>query len=148
MGDAILDKERVTMYKNSTLQLCLWLAQIQKMSDALEKGQKVDKRKFVYASSMLADYKKYFLEDKQALGFDDGFSFLEDNKFIGFSIKDGRFISDVSNEEVYKIVDKWFFGFPVTANHYQFEVANYVVALSEEKTREGFYPKYLEDDGE
>ncbi len=136
-----IDKELLERYRYTVLQLCLWLAQIQKMSDALSKGMPVDKRKYVYACSMLADYKKYFLDDKQALGFDDGFSFLEDNKFIGFYIKDGKLYKEVDNEEIYKIVDKWFYGFPISANHYQFEVSVYVVALSEENTRAGLYPE-------
>jgi hypothetical protein len=97
---------------------------------------------------MLADYKKYFLEDKQAMGLDDGFSFLENNKFIGFSIQDGKLIKDVDNEQVYRIVDKWFYGFPITANHYQFEVASYIIALSEEEDRDGLYPDELLDDGD
>lgn len=142
----VLSEDLVEQYKYTTLQLTLWLAQMQKFADRLEKGLPVNKKKYVYAASMLADYKKYFLEDKKALGFDDGFQFLEDNRFIGFYIQDGKLHKEVDNDEIYRIVDKWFYGFPVSANHYQFEVATYVVSLSEEKTREGFYPKELEDD--
>ena len=121
----------INWYRRSVYNLCLWLAQVQRFAEMIEKGQNFDRALFVYACCQVERYKDFYEEDKGKLGFTDGYDFLEDNEFIGFSIRNGRLISQVSNEEIFKIIDKWYYGFPATANHYQFEVAHYVACLAE-----------------
>ena len=129
-------------YRKSTYYLCMWLAQVQRFAEKLEKGEPFDKGLLVYAMNEVERYKEFFEQDKAKLGFTDGYDFLEDNEFIGFSIRNGRLISEVSNEQIFKVVDKWYYGFPATANHYQFEVAHYVVCLAEaEDKAKKIYPE-------
>ena len=134
--------EDVKNYRESVYYLCLWLAQVQRFAQKLEKKEPFDRGLFVFAVSEAARFKNFYEEDKGKLGFSDGYDFMEDNEFIGFSIKDGRLVSEVSNEEIFNIVDKWYYGFPATANHYQFEVAHYVVNLAEAVSQaKKIYPK-------
>ncbi len=126
-----VSEELVKRYKHNTLWLCLWLKELQNYADKKACGEEFDKDKFIYACKMCEKWKKALLESKEVLGYTDRFQFMEDNNFLGFSIKNGRFVGDVSDEEIFSIVDKWFYGFPDTANHYQFEVSVYVLTLSD-----------------
>ncbi len=132
---AAISSELVQEYGYNTLWLCLWLREIQNFADRKERGEEFDKEKFVYACRMCEKFKNLFLGSKAKLGYDDKFEFMEDNNFFGFSIKNGRFIGNVSKEEIFKIVDKWYYGFPETANHYQFEVSMYVLTMSDDEDR-------------
>lgn len=117
-------------YRYNTQKLCLWLRELQNFADMKERGEEFDKDKLIYACKMCERWKKLFLESKEALGYTDRFDFMENNNFFGFSIKNGRFISEVSKKEILNTVNKWFYGYPETANHYQFEVSYYVIALA------------------
>ena len=143
MGETkIFSLEEVGYYRDSVFNLCLWLAQVQRFAQMLENGTAFDRGLFVYACFQVEHYKELYEQDKARLGFTDGYQFMEDNEFIGFSIRDGRLISSVDNEDIFKIVDKWYYGFPANANHYQFEVAHYVVCLAEaEMKAKTIYPE-------
>ncbi len=130
MSEAV-SLEQVKKYRYNTQKLCLWLREVQHFADAKAAGHEIDQGKFIYACKMCEEFKARFLESKEALGYDDRFAFMEDNKFFGFSIENGRFVGNVSKEEIFEIVDKWFYGFPETANHYQFEVSYYVLTQSD-----------------
>ena len=132
----------IEWYRKSVFRLCLWLAQVQRFAEMLEKGIPFDKGLFVYACGEVERYKYLYEEDKAKLGFKGGYDFLEDNEFIGFSIRNGRLVSEVDNDAIFKIVDKWYYGFPANANHYQFEVAHYVVCLAEADLKaKSIYPE-------
>ena len=125
-------------YKDNVKSLCQYLSRMQWYADKQKRGEKFKRALFVYCCERVITCKTNVLALKKQLGFTDELTFLEDNNFIGFSIKDGHLNLDdgITNSDVFKIVDKWFFGFPATANHYQFEVANFVVALAEVETTE------------
>lgn len=132
---ATISSELVQEYGYNTLWLCLWLRELQNYADKKERGEELDKERLIYACKQCEHFKGLFLKSKEKLGYDDKFDFMEDNNFFGFSIKNGRFIGDVSNEEIFKIVDKWYYGFPDTANHYQFEVSTYVLTMADDTDR-------------
>lgn len=138
----VISEKLLDDYKEATKQLCLSLAHIQRLSDMLQKRIPFDKAKLVYMCSAAEESKKRFIISKKNLGYDDGFQFLEDNRFNGFSVENGKLVSDVSNEEIFKVCDKWYYGYPNSANHYQFEVAVYVISLAEvESTAKVVYPE-------
>lgn len=140
--DKVYSLEELDWYRKSVFNLCLWLAQVQRFAQMLEKGEPFDRGLFMYACCEAERYKQFYEEDKAKLGFTDGYDFMEDNEFIGFSVHGGRLISEVDNSEIFKIVDKWYYGFPATANHYQFEVAHYVVCLAEADIKaKSIYPE-------
>lgn len=112
-------------YKNSLANVCFFSALLQKYAD--RKG-KVDKEEIVYAATMLKKYKQFLLIDKDFLGFTDGLSFMEDNRFFGFEIVNGKFSGN--RDKIKGIVKKWIDGFPDTANNYQYEVAILALALA------------------
>lgn len=137
----VFSLQEVDWYRRSIYNLTVWLAQVQRFAEKIQNKEPFDRGLFVYACSEVEKYKDFFEQDKGKLGFTDGFQFMEDNEFIGFSIRNGKLISEVPDSEVFKIVDKWYYGFPANANHYQFEVAHYVVALAEaEKKAKELYP--------
>ena len=137
----IFSHEEIQFYRYSIHYLCTWLAQVQRFAEFLENGEPFDKGLFVYACAQVEKYKEFYETDKAKLGFTDGYEFMEGNEFIGFSIRNGRLISDVPNEDIFKIVDKWYYGWPENANHYQFEVAHYVACLAErEESAKEIYP--------
>jgi hypothetical protein len=138
----VISEQLLNDYKDATEQLCICLAHIQRLSDMFQKRIPFDKAKLVYVCTAAEMQKKRFITAKKNLGYDDGFQFLEDNRFNGFSVEGGKLISEVSNEEIFKVCDKWFYGYPNTANHYQFEVATYVICLAEvEHTVASMYPE-------
>ena len=142
MSEKVHSLKDMEWYRRSVYNLCMWLAQVQRFAEKIEKGEPFDKGLFIYACSEAERYKEFFEEDKAKLGFEDGYDFLEDNEFIGFSIRNGKLISEVDNKGIFGIVDKWYYGFPVKANHYQFEVAHYVVHLAEaDVNAKSIYPE-------
>ncbi len=118
----------IAQYKNSLCNVCFYSALLQTYADKKASGEPVDGKDVVYATMMLAQFKQFLLSDKAILGFDDGLSFMEDNKFWSFEIKDGKFSGD--REQVLPIVTKWVDGFPENANNYQYEVAVLTLALA------------------
>ncbi len=115
-------------YKDSLAKVCLFSALLQGYAEKKEKGESVRDKDIVYVTMMLKQYKQFLLSDKAMLGFDDGLSFMEDNRFRGFEICGGRFIGDRS--KIKGIVKKWIEGFPESANNYQYEVSMLALALA------------------
>lgn len=129
-------------YKSSLIWFCCYMAELQRFAEMKEKGKEPSKRKVIFASSMATFYKKDVLAYKEALGLTDGFQFMEDNRFNGFSIRNGRLEGD--KDVVYDIVSGWVQGFPDTANNYEYEVAIYALALGWAERMPELYPKDLE----
>ena len=130
--------DKISRYKDSLLYFCLYTAEIQHFADLIDDRKDFDYRKLVFAASMAEKYKTFLLDDKKELGFTDGLAFLEDNKFLGFEMKDGRFIGDP--DKVVPIVRKWVDGFPKVSNHYQYEVSIYVMAMIYGNLNKNLYP--------
>lgn len=131
-------------YRDSLFWFCAYNAQLQQFGEAIEQNQEINKKRLIYAAVMLEHYKSYLLEDKKALGFDDGLDFLENNRFIGFEIKEGKFIGD--KDKVLDIVAKWRDGFPQKANNYQYEVAMLCLTLAFPEVLKDLYPSKYNDE--
>lgn len=132
----------IQAYKASVTWFCCYMAELQRFADMVEKGEMPSRRKVIYASSMAQQYAPEVLKNKEALGFTDGFSFLEDNRFDGFSILNGRLEGD--RDKILPLVRKWVEGFPGTANNYEYEVGIYALALGWSEEKKGLYPADLE----
>lgn len=127
--EELRNRECIPNYKDSVMKFCLYASRVAEYTRQLEAGLKnIDVKDFAYASTMLKCYKNFLLQDKEELGLTDGLSFMEDNRFFGFEIKDGRFVGDA--EKVFPIIDKWLDGFPESANHYQYEVSCLVMCMA------------------
>ncbi len=118
----------ISRYKNSLANVCLFASRLEQYAEDKENGKKVREKDVIYTATMLKQYKQFLLTDKAMLGFNDGLSFMENNKFRGYEIKDGRFYGDRSL--IKGIVYKWIEGFPDTANNYQYEVSMLTLALA------------------
>ena len=121
MDDSLLIKR----YRHSLNRFCYYVGRAQRLAEKKERGEYVDDSRVVETLSCLSSWKTYLLEDKESAGLKGGLSFLSDNRFLGFEIKEGRFIGD--EDRVFPIIDKWLTGFPDTANNYQFEVAMFIM---------------------
>ena len=117
----------IRRYKDSLANVCFFSAVLQGFTERKMAGEKVEDKEVIYAATMLKHYKQFLLSDKAILGFDDGLSFMENNAFRGFEIKDGCFKGDRS--QVKGIVGKWL-DFPGNANNYQYEVSMLVLSLA------------------
>lgn len=108
--------------------LCGYLGLINRYADLYEKGTTPDNQVFTELSIRLAGLKDDLLELKNTLHLPGELSFLEDNCFDGFEIKDGRFVGDKKNVKL--ILRKWMEGFPASANTYQYEVSVFVYFMA------------------
>ncbi len=124
MDDALLAR-----YRHSLAKFCYYTAKVQRYADDSD-IRSAPEKEMAETLAYLSFWKDALLSDKKEAGFDDGLSFLEDNRFLSFEIKDGKFIGD--KEGVYPVIDKWLSGFPKSVNNYQFEVAMYVMNLAYE----------------
>lgn len=111
-------------YRHALTSFCYYVAKAQRLAEIKERGGHVDDALIVETMSYISTWKDFLLESKQEAGLKGGLSFLSDNRFLGFEMKEGRFIGD--KDKVFPIIDKWLKGFPDTANNYQFEVAMYI----------------------
>lgn len=116
-------------YAHRVTEFCLWNAQVASVT-----GDRL-----TYAMLMLAQNKKQLLDLKESLGLDDGLSFLQDNLFLQFKIRDGQLQGDKS--KVAEVVERWIDG---NGNHYQFEVAVLAACLSGDISADDLYPAELE----
>lgn len=119
-----MDKSLLSCYKHSLFMFTYYVGMAQRMS---EKEGDYPKDEQVALLSHISFWKEKLLQYKKQAGFNDGLSFLSDNRFLGFEIKNGRFIGD--EEKVYPILEKWLFGFPDRANNYQYEVSMYIMNI-------------------
>ena len=133
-------KEQIEEYRNVVSVLCYFLGQIAKFAQLVEEGEHISETKAVYAARCVESLIPLFLSRKEKLGFDDGLEFLENNSFLGFKVKDGIFTGDQSAVE--EVICPWLTGFPDEANHYQFEVANYLHFLASPDSI-NLYPKNM-----
>lgn len=125
-------KEDIKKYAECISTFCYFLGQLAKyakMADSGEVFSPLEEKKILFAADCVAKLKPLLLKRKELLGFQDGLEFLEDNRFAGFQIEKGIFTGKADDLE--KIIHPWVCGFPDTENHYTFEVANYLLYLSE-----------------
>ena len=127
-----MGQESVKKYAECLSTFCYFLGQIQKYAKMAKMGEvfsPLDEEKLVFAAKCVAELKPLLLKRKEALGFTDALTFLEDNRFAGFQVEEGIFSGDTKDLE--KIIDPWVCGFPDLDNHYTFEVSNCLLYFAE-----------------
>ena len=120
MEDALLIR-----YRHALDRFCYYVGRSQRLAEIKGKGGFVPDEKVIETMSLISSWKDFLLTSKQDAGLGGGLSFLSDNRFLGFEVKEGRFIGD--KDKVFPIIEKWLKGFPDTANNYQFEVAMFLM---------------------
>ena len=123
-------------YRHALTRFCYYVGRAQRLAEMKEKGIHVDDSTVVETLSYISSWKDFLLQIKQEAGLSGGLSFLSDNRFLGFEMKEGRFIGD--KDKVFPIIEKWLNGFPDTANNYQFEVAMYIMHTAFEVSEDAF----------
>lgn len=131
-------EQQIEEYRNVVSVCCYFIGQIAKFAKMAEEHQDIDAKKAAYAAERVNLLIPLLLKRKEALGFHDGLDFLENNSFLGFKVIDGVFQGDKS--AVGKVICPWLTGFPGKANHYQYEVSNYIHFLSKPDAI-NLYPK-------
>ncbi len=120
-----MDKSLLINYRHSLNRFCYYVGRAQRLAEKKKCDLPVSDEDVVETLSFISSWKNALLKDKEVAGLNGGLSFLSDNRFLGFEMKEGRFIGD--KDKVFPIIEKWLIGFPDTANNYQFEVAMYIM---------------------
>lgn len=132
--------QQIEEYKDIVSVCCYFLGQISKFAQMAENHQNIDAAKAIYAAERVNLLIPVLIRRKEALGFLDGLDFLENNSFLGFKIVNGVFKGDPLAVEA--VILPWLTGFPGTANHYQYEVSNYLHFLANPDAI-NLYPKEI-----
>lgn len=112
-------------------QFCSLLANMAAVNAKIQEQAKIDPDYVSELSDKISRYQKALLVVKKRLGYTDGLSFLDDCKFRGFSIHDGKF--DGTAENLVRFVTPWVDEFPSSStNNYKFEVGSLLIALAHE----------------
>ena len=127
--------EQLKEYGYNALWLCLWRRELNNYEDKKLNGEAFDQRKYEYACENFERYKNLFLASKKSLGYTDELDFMKDYEFENFSIKNGRYVGNLTDSEIFAATDKWFYGYPDIADHKQFEISHYVLVLSDPNDR-------------
>jgi len=114
-------------YRRVISVFCYYVANLARFAKMKKNGEHIDKATFEHFIKCTTEYRKKVLQIKEALELPGGISFLEDNKFNGFSIEKGEISGDFHFADAITI--PWLKGFPDTANCYQFEVGCYIQML-------------------
>ena len=114
-------------YRRVVSVFCYYVANLARFVKMKKNGTPIDSATFEHFIKCTAEYRKKVLQEKEKLELPGGVSFLEDNKFNGFSIEKGEISGDFHFADVITI--PWLKGFPETANYYQFEVGCYIQML-------------------
>lgn len=107
-------------------------AAVHHMKQRIADKQRFSKRRLSIALARLCYSKVKLVQAKEVLGYTDHLTFLEDNKFKEFEIRNGSFIGNP--KYAYEIVYPWFTDFITNTSNqdnYRFEVANLIIALAE-----------------
>lgn len=114
-------------YRKVVSVFCYYVANLARFAKMKKSGETIDKATFEHFIKCTSEYRKKVLQIKEELELPGGVSFLEDNKFNGFSIEKGEISGDFHFADA--ITTPWLRGFPDTANYYQFEVGCYIQML-------------------
>lgn len=121
----------ISNFKDAVRHLCVYSAQVQLMADALKRGESVSSKVLAFSLARVKCYRGYVLEDLNRMGIKaKGIEFMEDNEFFGFSIKEGKILLTERRDVVMETCRKWIYGFPDSANWYQYGAAMYALALA------------------
>ncbi len=124
-------QEDVNNYKDAVRKLCVYTAQAQNLTEILKGGGSVNSDFLKYTLCGIKVSRNYVLSYLNCMGVaTKEISFMEDNEYFGFSIKQGRILLASPRNVVLDTVCKWLDGFPDTANWYQYGAAFYALALA------------------
>ncbi len=142
-GIKIHTLEDTSKYRSALYYFCVWQAQVSLFEEKKKNNEQYDEKKYEYACAQLEQFRTELENCKANLDFKDGLAFMNDAEFDGFSIQNGKLIARVDNETIFNVLDPWYYGFPITANHRQFEVAHYIICMVEAETKKSIYPADL-----
>lgn len=126
-------------YRFYLSKLCYELGKLAVMQQEITAGNSISAEVLTETLERVREYKRGLLKAKEDAGLPGGLSFLEDNRFAGFSMEGGVLTGD--RTFLYKIVTPWLNEYP-NGDVYRYEVANLVVAyeLAEEDMRKTAAP--------
>lgn len=126
-------------YRFYLSKLCYELGKLAVMRQEITAGNSISAEVLTETLERVREYKIGLLKAKEAAGLPGGLSFLEDNRFAGFSMEGGVLTGD--RTFLYKIVTPWLNEYP-NGDVYRYEVANLVVAyeLAEEDMKKTAVP--------
>lgn len=114
-------------YQNILSAFCQTVAKLARITENVDAGECVKCEEVNELKVKLIDERKSLLLIKEKLGYGGGLSFLEDNNFVGFSIKDGMLIGD--RNKVEEVIMKWLNFDENSQSQYKYEVANYILSM-------------------
>ena len=122
----------IISYKDHVRRLCVHAGQLDRLARKAESGcmTNTDRRMLAFSLSMVSGYKSHLLRVVARMGIEDGLSFMEDNEYIGFSVKNGRLYLEEDRERVLETCRKWVYGFPGEADYYQYAAGMYAICLA------------------
>ncbi len=126
----LLDKAPAEL-KDYTNWLCVWCASnawLQSQAEDLERGFVVGEWSKIQAISLNETATAELSKIKEQLGYSNGFNFTEDQQYMGFGVRSGRFYGN--REAVLDVVKPFLYGFPETSNNYQYEASMFVLCLA------------------
>ena len=115
-------------YANWVYVWCASNAWLQSQAEDIERGFKVGEWTKIQAIALNETATKELTTIKQELGYQNGFNFTEDQQYMGFGVRNGRFYGN--REAVLDVVKPFIYGFPDSANNYQFEASMFVLCLA------------------
>ena len=102
---------------------CSYCHAVNALTDKMECCEAVDPKRAALVLAAMEKAKAALLRAKKELGYTDELSFMEDTKFAGFELKNGRVVGDT---EKLLLVTKRMFENPT--NNRQYETATYLIA--------------------
>lgn len=115
-------------YKMWLQTFLFFYIEFQEIKETLLKGGTVDPQFIKKITTSMKKAKKALLDEKEKLNLPEGLAFMQDLDLMGFSIKKGRFVGELTN--VAPIVTPWYKDFDNEKDFYKYEVASYILALS------------------
>lgn len=110
---------------------CKEYAWLHQLYSQVSNGEVIEPKELDTTVKRLAYAQEKFMQAKADCHYDGGLSFLEDNAFKGFSIKDGKLSGDVTY--AYEIASPWYYSFVngSSDNSYTFEVGCLIGCIAE-----------------
>ena len=124
--------EKIRRYQRQTATFCYYLSQLAEISRKFEEGDICDVAVLSELLENVAYYREEFLKAKSALGLTQGDAFIAPQEVyqfdIGFSLRNGRIVGDVSEKQVRKACLLWLEEFPTDTKPSEAECVRYEVA--------------------
>lgn len=121
-------------YQAIVSQFCVLLAKFTHIHDQLVNNESVTPAAVDELTDKICNYQKALLAVKDRLNYTDGLSFLDDCKFRGFTLSQGKI--EGLTDDLIRFVTPWVMDYPSnTTNNYKFEVGSLLIALAHEQIK-------------